>query len=175
MQIREAEFKDYSAIAHLHAISWQRFYQGMMAADYLEQQVFDDHLAIWQTRLTNPPLNQGILVLENDEQQICGFVCLYGNHNFDYGTLIDNLHVAADYRAQGYGKQLIKAAGQWADKYFASVGIYLEVLQQNLPAKMFYQTVGAVDSEQIIWHAPCGSKIPCHAYTWPSPQLLASL
>ncbi|GLT13765.1 GNAT family N-acetyltransferase [Vibrio algivorus] len=171
MFVREAEFQDYSKIAKLHATSWQQVYQGLLDDDYLENRVEDEHMAMWQTRLTQPPLNQGVLVLE-EAGALCGFVCLYGNHSFDQGTMIDNLHVHKDQRGKGYGKALLAEAATWAQKHFADSGIYLEVLKGNDPAKAFYQSLNGQDDGDFIWRAPCGSQVACHTYCWESPKAL---
>ncbi|WP_086980763.1 GNAT family N-acetyltransferase [Vibrio aphrogenes] len=171
MFVREAEFQDYSQIAQIHAKSWQQVYQGLLAPDYLEHRVADEHLAMWQTRLTHPALNQGVLVLE-DDGQLCGFVCLYGNHSFEQGTMIDNLHVVAGKRGKGYGKALLASAAQWATTHFSEMGMYLEVLQGNDKAKAFYLTLNPHNQEDFIWDAPCGTPVPCHRYAWQTPQQL---
>ncbi|WP_105901624.1 GNAT family N-acetyltransferase [Vibrio gangliei] len=171
MFVREAEFQDYSRIAQIHAKSWQQVYQGLLDAEYLNNRVEDEHLAMWQTRLTQPPLNQGVLVLE-DNDQICGFVCLYGNHSFEQGTMIDNLHVIDGQRGKGYGKALLANAAQWAEKHFSDSGLYLEVLEGNAPAKAFYLSLRPQNSGDFIWKAPCGSQVLCHRLRWENPQQL---
>lgn len=171
MRIREAEFNDYAKIAELHTANWQQAYAGILDDDYLQNQMLDERKAIWQTRLIHPSLNQGILLLEENDQ-LCGFICLYGNHSFDYGTMIDNLHVASDSRGKGFGKQLMAEAATWANKHFSSLGMYLEVLKANQAAINFYLSVGATDSKDMVWNAPCGTQVPCHTYTWQSPDQL---
>lgn len=171
MRIREAEFNDYAKIAELHTANWQQAYAGILDDDYLQNQMLDERKAIWQTRLIHPSLNQGILLLEENDQ-LCGFICLYGNHSFDYGTMIDNLHIASGSRGKGFGKQLMAEAATWANKHFSSLGMYLEVLKANQAAINFYLSVGATDSKDMVWNAPCGTQVPCHTYTWQSPDQL---
>ncbi|MBD1577762.1 GNAT family N-acetyltransferase [Vibrio sp. S11_S32] len=171
MQIREAEFTDYTQIAQLHASNWQQVYAGILDDDYLQNQLLDERKAIWQTRLTHPSLNQGILLIEQDDQ-LCGFVCLYGNHSFELGTMIDNLHVAKDYRGKGIGKQLLAEAATWANKHFSDIGLYLEVIEKNYAAKGFYHSIGGTHAGDPMWNAPDGSQVPCQTYTWASPKHL---
>ncbi|MFV0576470.1 MAG: GNAT family N-acetyltransferase [Vibrio sp.] len=177
MFIREATAQDYSHIARLHAENWQHIYRGILGDDYLQQRVIDDHLAIWQTRLTHPCFTQGILVVEEDEQ-IRGFVSIYGNHIFkegtcfEQGTLIDSLHIDLKYRGKGYGKALLAAAAKWAGKYFSDYGLYLEVAEGNKPAEQFYQALSGKNDGDVIWKTPCGTEVVCHKYIWTTPQQL---
>lgn len=53
MEIRVAEYKDYERIAQLHADSWKIYYRGILADQYLDQDVLEDRSVIWQTRLIN--------------------------------------------------------------------------------------------------------------------------
>ncbi len=64
MELRLAEYKDYERIAQLHADSWKRHYRGILTNTYLDSEAIDDKLLIWQTRLTNPPFNQHIVLAE---------------------------------------------------------------------------------------------------------------
>lgn len=64
MELRLAEYKGYERIAQLHADSWKRHYRGILTNTYLDSEAIDDKLLIWQTRLTNPPFNQHIVLAE---------------------------------------------------------------------------------------------------------------
>ncbi len=76
MDLRLAEYKDYERIAHLHADSWKRHYRGILSDNYLDKEAIDDKLLIWQTRLTNPPFNQHIVLAEEGGCCSASFVCL---------------------------------------------------------------------------------------------------
>ena len=92
MEIRIAEYSDFERIAALHVRSWKTHYQGLLKQDYLDNEALPDRLVIWQTRLTNPPFNQHILLLEENEKLI-GFICAFGNHDFERGSIIESLHI----------------------------------------------------------------------------------
>ncbi|PKF81251.1 N-acetyltransferase [Vibrio sp. vnigr-6D03] len=171
VELRQANYQDFERIAQLHAKSWQQHYRGLVTDAYLEQYAEDDRVIVWQTRLTNPSFNQNVLVLEN-EGELCGFICIYGNHNFEYGTIIDNLHVDSAYQGHGLGTKLMLEAAKWAEKYFPDSGVYLEVLEQNVAAKHFYLALGATQSHLSDWSAPCGSKVKEAVFTWSSPSVL---
>ncbi|USD67666.1 GNAT family N-acetyltransferase [Vibrio sp. SCSIO 43136] len=171
MKFREAEYNDYAEIAKLHAKSWQRHYRGIVTDAYLDQYAEDDRLVIWQTRLTNPAFNQHILVAEDDDK-ICGFICIYGNHNYELGTIIDNLHVDSAYQGHGLGTRLMLEAAMWTAKFFPDNGLYLEVLEQNQAAKQFYQVLGGKDIEIRDWQSPCGSLVKESVIRWDNPETL---
>jgi len=176
MNIRNAEIGDIENIAQLHAISWQQTYHEVLDAEYLKKGVFKDRLVLWTERLNNPTKNQLVLVVEqlgNDNiNQFCGFICVFGDHHESYGTIIDNLHVAADYKGQRLGTQLISAAANWAYKDYKSVGIYLEVLECNHKAQGFYEALGAKNEAIAYWHTPCSNRVKEFIYTWPMLETL---
>ncbi|KII75963.1 GNAT family N-acetyltransferase [Vibrio renipiscarius] len=174
MEIKVAEYKDYERIAHLHAQSWKTYYQGILGADYLENEVIDDRLVIWQTRLINPPFNQHVLIAE-DDGQLCGFICAFGNHDYEKGTIIDALHVDSRYRGQGVGAALFIEMAKWIEQYFADTGVYLEVMAKNNQAIDFYEHLGGEHSLERLWDAPCGNQVPELVYTWPSASALLKI
>jgi len=53
MIFRNAESSDCEALAHLHALSWRRSYQGILAQEFLDNCVEDDRRHIW--RLLHAP------------------------------------------------------------------------------------------------------------------------
>lgn len=174
MEFRLANSDDLLAIAGLHATSWQQSYQGIMKASYLRDQVLDDRADLWRERLACPDNHQYLcLALENDE--LCGFICMFGDNHPEYGSLVDNLHVAAKCKGQGLGTQLLKLGAHWSLQAFPDAPIYLEVLADNTAAQGFYRHLGAVVNSQKYWNAPCGSKIKEFVYLWSSPQRLVKL
>ncbi|MBF9002445.1 MULTISPECIES: GNAT family N-acetyltransferase [Vibrio] len=172
MEIRAAEYRDYENIAKLHALSWRTHYHGILGEEYLENEVLEDRLLIWQTRLTNPPFNQHIVLIE-EQDELLGFICVFGNHDFDKGTIIESLHVAPKHRGKGLGKLLIQEALKWVDHYFADSGVYIEVMEENHQAVDFYDHIGGIHQLERAWKAPCGHTIPEFIYTWETPKQLA--
>ncbi|WP_165314057.1 GNAT family N-acetyltransferase [Vibrio ziniensis] len=171
MEIRIAEYSDFEAIADLHVRSWKTHYQGLLKQDYLDNEALPDRLVIWQTRLTNPPFNQHILLLEKEEK-LLGFICAFGNHDFERGSIIESLHIDPEYRGYGLGKMLIREMVQWIEHYFPNNGVYLEVLEQNRQAIDFYDHIGGEHQVEQLWKAPCGSEVPEFVYAWKTPKLM---
>ncbi|WP_428775916.1 N-acetyltransferase family protein [Vibrio sp.] len=171
MEIKVAEYSDYERIAQLHADSWRRYYQGILSDDYLADEVLTERSTIWQTRLINPPFNQHVLLAE-EGGLLCGFICAFGNHDFERGTIIDSIHIDSAYRGKGLGKRLMAEMAQWVDQYFSDNGMYLEVLKQNQQAVDFYSHIGGEQTLERTWNSPCGSQLTEQIYTWKSAKEL---
>ncbi|MCG3723924.1 GNAT family N-acetyltransferase [Vibrio cincinnatiensis] len=171
MEIKVAEYSDFERIAHLHAQSWQQHYRGILEQDYLDHDVLQDRLLIWQVRLTNPPYNQHILLLE-DQGVLLGFICAFGNHDVEKGTMIDALHINPDFQGQGLGKKLIKAMIEWMEHYFPNHGVYLEVAEKNQSALDFSDHMGGKKACEKIWQSPEGNRLPEKVFTWSSPKAM---
>lgn len=171
VKLRAANFADVNDIANLHAKSWQENYSAVLSADYLKQQVLADRISLWTKRLKAPSAEQCVLVLENSTG-IIGFICLFGDKDETYGTLIDNLHVQACHQGCGFGALLLNNAANWAHKYFPESALYLEVLAVNTHAIGFYSALDAKKSAQGYWHTPCGNQSPEYVYCWPSATAL---
>lgn len=170
MEIRLAEYSDYESIAALHVRSWKTHYTDLLNQDYLDNDALSDRLVIWQTRLTNPPFNQHILLME-EAGKLVGFICAFGNHDFDKGSIIESLHIDPEYRGRGLGKELIREMAKWIDHYFPDNGVYLEVLEQNQHAVDFYDHIGGEHQVEQLWKAPSG-EVPEYVYTWKTPKVM---
>ncbi len=171
IQFSEANIKDTQGIARLHAQSWRENYKGSVSDEYLTKQADADRLNIWTIRLTDPKPNQWVLKAEL-EQQLIGFICLYGEHHKEYGTMVDNLHVESKLKGQKIGTQLLNHAANWAKQNFPQLPVYLEVLKNNAAAIGFYQSLGGKYVGDAIWNAPCGTKVDELLYQWDSPEHL---
>lgn len=171
MELKVAEYSDYQRIAQLQANRWQEDYQGILDATYLKQEVLTDRTLIWQTRLLNPSYNQHVLLLE-EQGTLCGFVCVFGNHDVDNGSMIDALHIAPDYRGRGLGRQLLLQATEWLDKYFADGGVYVEVIETNHIDTVFYEQMQGQSRLRRLWRAPDDQSLPARVWSWASPRAL---
>lgn len=172
MQYRVANISDLESLAKLHAESWRESYRGIFPDKFLDNDVWEERRSYWHNRLNNPKQNQRVLIATKD-QQICGFICAFGNENSKWGTFVDNLHVSKSSQGNGVGKQLMYLIAKWADQLFDNKGIYLEVLKDNINARNFYHRIGAKHQETNLWQPPgSDEKIKDLLYVWESNRQL---
>lgn len=169
--IRTGGRADGDAIASLHATSWQRHYRGTFSDAYLDGPVVAERRAFWQQRLEHP--RDGLVVLLAEAGgALVGFVCALVDHDRDFGTLIDNLHVAGDQQGQGTGRQLMRAIGDALQHDIPRRPLYLFVLLANTAAQSFYDRIGGTVAERLTSTEPDGSQVPVLRYVWSSPAAL---
>lgn len=94
---------DAERLAMLHAKSWQENYRGIWQDEFLDGAVMEDRLRVWKDRLQHSRPNQHVLIAESAGEMV-GFACSYTENDDTWGTLLDNLHVAATCKGQGIGK-----------------------------------------------------------------------
>lgn len=164
---RVATFQDVELIAQLHTISWQVNYKGIWPDVVLGDSLLADRRQIWQQRLSQPVANQHTVVTFSGET-LCGFACAYGNDDPTWGTLLDNLHIAPGYQGQGIGTTLIKSIANWSYLRHPACGLFLWVLQENKPAKRFYERLGAIEEGTDIHDFPPGNQSVVCRYVWPN-------
>lgn len=170
MIFRLATYDDCRAIAHLHTLSWQQSYRGLLDEHYLTQQLGNDHLKRWSEKLSEPAPNQYILLAES-KSNLAGFICVYGANHPVYGSYIENLHVASSYKGRGLGTALMMQATDWLNRQYGPNGMYLEVLSGNTSALSFYESLGGMQGPQAYWNAPDGNRIAEVPIRWARPQI----
>lgn len=175
MNYRAATKSDAAQIAHLHADSWRRTYRGMLRDDFLDGELVRNRLGVWNDRLGSIRTDQFVLVAEN-QKQVLGFICVYGNEDPHYGSLIDNLHVAHAHKREGIGTFLMRQAGCWLEQNYEQYGVYLWVMEANQPARRFYEKSGSTNAGIIDKPNPAGGgSAPNCRYIWSSPERLANV
>ncbi len=165
MIYRKANKNDAANIANLHAESWRNTYRGMLSDAYLDGDVFIERQIHWQKRFDNPSENQYVFVAEDDDQ-LAGFVCVYGADDAKWGSLIDNLHVRPDLKGQGIGKRLINEGMNWARENYPECGVYLWVFEANLPSRQFYEVMGGSNVERVLHHNEDDTEGYALRYAW---------
>jgi hypothetical protein len=99
VRYRHASADDAQRVAALHAASWRRHYRGAYADSFLDADVLADRRAVWSARLAEPA--GSITVLAEDGGGLAGFVHVILDDDAEWGSLIDNLHVAHRSRRTG--------------------------------------------------------------------------
>ena len=77
MTFRDAESSDCEALAQLHAVSWRRTYQGILAQQYLDTFAEDDRRLVWRARLSDPVSDAQLVRVAVNDDEIDGLVCLF--------------------------------------------------------------------------------------------------
>ena len=161
---RTATRADASAIAQLHARSWQQHYRGILSDTYLDNEVLPDRQRVWHERFARPSTRQHIIVAH--EEELGGFACAYRQHDPQWGALLDNLHVVPAGQGQGVGRALMRATAQWLQQQSPSEGLYLWVFEANTAARAFYERQGGVCQEKAVVDNPDGSSASVFRYVW---------
>ena len=174
IQYREATKEDINTIAQIHAKSWQRHYRGILSDQYLDTEVLNDRLSVWQKRFGQLNPKQHIIIAETN-RDTCGFACTYLDHDLEWGALLDNLHVLSEFQGKGIGKALIKQSAEWVTKQNPDSTFYLWVWEQNEAAKGFYQKLKAECHSPIPHEAPGGGIANVVRCVWRDLGLLINL
>ena len=145
-----------------------------MRDDFLDGSVVQDRLAVWRERLARPAANQLVVVAE-EGGGIEGFVCVFGDDDARWGSLIDNLHVRLNVQKRGVGRQLMREAAAWVMANYPAGGMYLWVLQANVNAQRFYERLGGVNAGAEVIEGGPGGTVPSYRYSWPDVTALLSV
>jgi ribosomal protein S18 acetylase RimI-like enzyme len=164
---------DAPAIAALHAASWRAHYRGAVPDRVLDGDLSGERLRHWRARLEFPVPHQAVRVAMAGGR-LAGFVCVYGSHDPEWGSLVDNLHVADPLHRQGVGRTLMGLAGAWLDVAHPVAAVHLLVIEANTQARRFYERIGGVLAERLV-HDIHGAPVPSCRYVWPGPAALAAL
>jgi GNAT superfamily N-acetyltransferase len=166
MLLRDATLDDACSIAAIHAASWRAFYRGALSDSYLDSDILPDRQQVWHSRLSVPHEDQKVVIALFDNEPR-GFVCAFRDHDASWGTLVDNLHVAAAWHRNGLGTRLLSEVRGWAERRGSIAGIYLWVIQSNQRALAFYQAQGGRIAGEDSWSPPGGgSPVPRFRVTW---------
>lgn len=171
--IRQAGMEDANSIAQLHADSWRIAYRGMFCDEFLDGDVFKDREEVWCQRFAEPKDNQVVFIAQ-ENGKLRGFVCAFGGEDPRFGTFIDNLHVRQDKKRQGIGKRLMQEVAHWSQRKYPGAGLYLSVLEPNLPARRFYERLGATNHASRLWEPPGGGEVVDLRYVWTDSTVLLS-
>lgn len=143
----------------------------MLGDAYLDGDIFGERAAFWQDALTRPPPNQHVIVAE-EGSLLAGFVSLYGDDDPRWGTRVEAVHVSPALKRRGVGARLMAAAAAWCGEAYPGLGIYLHVLQPNVAAQRFYESLGAHNAGSGVWKALDGGEVPEFRFVWPDPAVL---
>ncbi len=143
-----------------------------MRDEFLDGDIVQDRLLAWGERLNAPAPNQLVVVAE-DGGVVQGFVCIFGDDDARWGSLIDNLHVRQEVQARGIGRQLMREAAVWAAVNYPGRGLYLWVMQANDNAQRFYERLGGTNQGAEVRKNTERGAAHVFRYTWSDVRALA--
>ena len=173
IEYRRAAPSDAEDIASLHARSWRESYRGSYTDAFLDGDLPAERLRVWRARL-DPAAENQLVLLALDGASLAGFVCAYGAHDPEWGSLVDNLHVAGASKRSGIGRSLMTQVGAWLDLRYPDLGVYLWVLEVNAAARRFYERLGGRNAGVSTMETHGGAVVRSCRYVWPLAERLAS-
>jgi ribosomal protein S18 acetylase RimI-like enzyme len=139
---RIATEADAAAIARLHIASWRSAYRDILPRAYLEGLKTEERLDSWRRKLTDPDTT---VFLAGGASDLLGFCACGPAHDGDLDPAsvweIYNLHVAPERRGGGIGRKLFGRALE-AGRNRSARELTLWVVEQNVPARGFYERLG---------------------------------
>jgi ribosomal protein S18 acetylase RimI-like enzyme len=163
---RLATRSDADPIALLHTRSWRESYRGEFSDAFLDGELPEERIRVWRARLDQPAASQ-FVQLAFDGESLVGFVCAYGAHDPQWGSFIDNLHVAREAKRRGIGAALMRQAGTWLASRHPDLGVYLLVLESNATARRFYERLGGRNAGVSTMPTHGGAVVRSCRYVWP--------
>ena len=141
LRFRVAGADDADSVATLHAQSWRRHYRGAYADAFLDGDVEAERLLVWTRRLSRRD-PAALTVVAETNGAIAGFAHTVLDQDPTWGALLDNLHVTMGHQRQGIGTHLMVRSARFVLSRRRGSGLYLWVLEQNVPAQHFYARMG---------------------------------
>jgi ribosomal protein S18 acetylase RimI-like enzyme len=166
MTLRRAQAADEAAIARLHADSWRTAYRGILRDDFLDDAVVANRRELWKSRFADINRHDQLIFLSEHRHEIQGFACAFLDADPEWGTLLDNLHVAPGFKGKGLGRQLMSAVAKHVKRHGLHPVLHLWVYEQNVQARRFYERLGGVITTCVAESAPDGSRVNALRYAW---------
>ena len=171
IELRDAQFSDYAAIAKLHSQSWQQNYRGILSDNFLDDEVEKSHADMWNKRLESPGKDQQVTIAILDEKLV-GFSCLLLDEDTVFGSLLDNLHVLTNGQNTGIGRLLMQNCAGTIRERSDQDKMYLWVYELNTKARKFYERLDGTSFETIEKENIDGTKAQVCRYIWDNVSLI---
>jgi ribosomal protein S18 acetylase RimI-like enzyme len=172
--LRGATDADVDAIAALHVANWRSAYRGLLRDAYLDDEIVDERRAVWEERFATPQPNQFTIVADV-AGQFAGFANSYADEDAEWGTLLDNLHVAPEHRGSGLGRALLVETAHRVQADARRPRLHLWVLEANTAARGFYERLGGRTVGSDVWEPPGGGAVADLRVAWTELDVLTRL
>ena len=171
IEILPVDAADAAAIAALHVESWRSAYRGLLPDAFLDGPVVEDRTWLWRERLNGGATGQQLVLKAVSSGELIGFVCVLPDNDALYGPRLDNLHVKPLLKGAGIGSQLFRAAYDWVGRTMPGRPMHLWVIEDNLPARRFYDHHGGIVAERRTLEVVRGILVPELRYVWPPASM----
>ncbi len=142
LTIRAAEIEDAAHIANVHVKTWRATYAGIIPETELIQVTTENRAITWARVIERARDDMPILVSENEDGEIVGFISGGGIRSVIPGheAEISSLYILPGFQKSGHGRRLFMAA---SNRLSAAgfEGLAVWVLKDN-PATAFYKHLG---------------------------------
>ena len=109
-----------------------------------------------------------------DESSLLGFACIFLDLDPKWGARLENLHVRPDLKRQGIGGRLFDRVHDWARAARPHQPMHLWVLEENGPARRFYERRGGRVADTKTIEVVPGVHVPEVRYVWEAATRSAS-
>ena len=161
VEIRTLTEADIDAVAEVHVRTWQSAYAAIIPAEVLD--ALDPTVWAERRRQSGPPPTGQTLVAD-DDGTVIGFAA-FGPRRIQPGTEYDftegelyAIYVNPRYQHKGAGKRLFAAARAALTEAGFPV-LRLWVLEENHPARRFYEHLGMAPDGDHHHYTPRGSTV----------------
>jgi ribosomal protein S18 acetylase RimI-like enzyme len=146
--IRLANVNDAKAIATIHVLSWQKIYRG-----HIPDATLDDLSIIERQNAWMDLMNNGVkIILIEQDNLIVGFASICASRDEDtnpnFCGEISAIYLHPDFWRKGLGTKLCESALAEL-KNHGSSEVILWVLNENVQARKFYESLGFHDTGDI--------------------------
>lgn len=150
IQFRRATLADSSALGQVQVTSWRSAFRGIAPDDYLDHQASAENQAEdWKGILSND--TQIVIIAEND-QELMGYAWSQREEDphAKWDAELVSMHLLPEFKRQGIGRRLFSTVAAELQKQGCK-SIFLWVLEDNHPARAFYESLGGkLGSKQQI-------------------------
>jgi ribosomal protein S18 acetylase RimI-like enzyme len=163
LRIRQAGREDADLIARMHAASWKDAYRNILPREYLDDDLEGERRRHWHKKMNELNDSDFVLIAEENDLPV-GFISVWNEDSREYDAFIDNLHVLPGEKGNGKGSALMMQAAEMLVRS-GKKSFYLWVLDQNVPARVFYERMGGTATDKSLFEIR-GEKIPETRFVW---------
>ena len=165
LTVRPADIEDAAGIANVHIKTWRATYAGIIPRAHMESFSSQSRAISWARILEHGGDDQVVLLSENDEGEIVGFVSGGGIRSVIPGheAEISSLYVLPGFQKSGHGRRLFMAASNRLAQQGLN-GLAVWVLKDNTATGFYKHLGGTLVSSRTIHYA--GTDLDEVAYGW---------